>query len=141
MIEEALAAIDPIRPYLSTALILIVIIYIFYKSNLFKQTYKLTKEATSTKEFIKSYSSLSFGLIKSFQVLIVKYTLYIALYGFIIYNAQAILGFEYGITFAVILVLARIQLKSSGIDPKLHEELRKKYIIQRKMLDELMKKQ
>ncbi len=142
MFEDLIPMWETILPILSPAIIFIVCLYIIKKSGFWKSTKKLMKTSESSTVFLKQYSILAFSLIKVVQVFLVKYAIYIAVYGFILSNAYIFVGFEGAVLFGIALTVARVQLKSSqssgspGVPFEEYDALKKKYILTRKLLDE-----
>lgn len=139
MFEEIFPFLQKVYPILSPIVILVVCAYIIKKSGFLKSTKKIIDESDNSKQFLKSYFSLSFGFIKMIQVWLVKYAIYIAVYGFILSNAYFFVGFEGTVLFGIALTIARIQMKKTNVTGVPYEEyslLKKKYILTRKLLDE-----
>ena len=143
MLEEYIPFLEIIQPYLSPIVILVICAYILKSTGFWKSTMKRAKEAENTTNFIKTQAKFSFALIKMFQIIIVKYMIYFALYGFLIGNILIFAGFESAAIFGMVLILARIQMKTaqvSGIPYEEYDALKKKYFLTRKLLDEELNK-
>ena len=146
MFEDIIPFWESIMPIISPIILIVVCLYIIKKSGFWDSTKKLMKTADSSTDFLKQYSVLAFSLIKMVQVFLVKYAIYIAVYGFILSNAYIIVGFEGAVLFGIALTVARVQLKSSGssgspgVSYEQYDALKKKYILTRKMFDEELNK-
>ncbi len=146
MFEDIIPIWETIVPIISPIIIFVVCLYIIKKSGFWKSTKKLMKTSNNSTDFLKQYSILSFSLIKMVQVFLVKYAIYIAVYGFILSNAYILVGFEGAVLFGIALTVARVQLKSSqsssssGVPFEEYDALKKKYILTRKLLDENLNK-
>ena len=105
--------ITQILPFVTPVFFLGFIIYFLWKSNFLKKSWKLSQEAPDLKTFYKIYFGvLSKQVFMVFAKFIIKYTIYIALYGFIFFNAYNIAGFELTVIFGIVLILSRIQIKN-----------------------------
>ena len=139
MLEDLFPYLQTIYPIISPIIILLVCAYILKKSGFWKSTMTAANESTSSKQFLKVYFSLAFNFLKTIQVWLVKYAIYIGVYGFILSNAYFFVGFEGAVLFGISLTIARIQMKKttvSGIPYEDYALLRKKYIITKRLLDE-----
>lgn len=99
-------------PFVTPVIFLGFILYFLWKSNFLKKSWKLSKEAPDLKTFYKIYFGvLSKQVFMIFAKFIIKYTIYIALYGFIFFNIYNMMGFEIAVIFGIVLILSRIQIK------------------------------
>ena len=139
MFEDVVPMWEIIIPIISPIILIVVCAYIVKKSGFWDSTKKLINTSESSTDFLKQYSVLAFSLIKVVQVFLVKYAIYIAVYGFILSNAYIFVGFEGAVLFGIALTVARVQLKSSGssgVPYEQYDNLKKKYFLTRKLLDE-----
>ena len=146
MIETLLGFIEIVRPFIGWIFVLGFCGYIVYQSKIITSAVKIAKESPSPEIFWEAYMGLMKGILKTVGMFLVKYVIYLTLYGTILLSAYNLAGFELTVLFALILILARIQLKKWTINVLKRkenndfEELKKKYNLQKKLLDEAINK-